>query len=221
MAPRPCACGCRKLFSPGEVGTKFIRGHNNKARRKPLNRCETCGEITGTGRARNVRQCKACYLKNTNLVEWVRTHPEEHRLSAAANARSGHAKLNVPSAPVRRALLAKGIRYQDIARDFGISKEYARHLLMGRARHERMRRTMAERLLRYAAGLPYLPTKQQATAAKRKEWQERKGRERSGVEPPERAFERRWDGLAKQTEHLKDPDTMRKRVRGGSGGGAL
>lgn len=194
---RLCACGCGASFMPVQAATRFIRGHNNHARRKPRRVCQVCGNPVGS-RNQRAKYCHSCYLTAVapGLIRtWMKENPERHRAAAMAAARKGLPAWTVPSAPVSRVLKQRGVTPRKLAAAFSISEPYARHLIAGR--HPRMAKEMAERILRYAAGMPYKPTAQQSKLAQRREWLERRARERAGTgSRPETRFEQRFHGLS-------------------------
>lgn len=209
---RLCACGCGTEFQPAYRDTKILKGHLNK-KNYPERMCEVCDKpLTGSSKPSfPYRRHKQCYVdtclkgEDGSLSRWMRENPEQHRQQAAANAREGHKRF-VRSEPVRRVIAARGIRYQDIAKDFGITKEYARNLVHNYPRHRFMAKEMAERLLRYASGMPFKPTRQQQMAASRADMTFRKRKERRGepVRTNPSIIARGIKADLKATEHLKD-----------------
>lgn len=177
---RVCACGfCGQDFQPGRPGTKFIKGHHNRTADK---HCTKCGaDVPKKNRSGLCVQCYHATLGGpmAPLKKWARDNDATYRATSSRNGRQGWKKQGVDRARVVAALRSKGLKTEDVARDLHISREYARALL-NVGKHKYMRREMAERLLRYAAGLPFSPTKQQRVAAERKEMSWRRARERAG-----------------------------------------
>jgi hypothetical protein len=109
------------------------------------------------------------------LRRWQMAHPEEQRRMGREMIATVNAK-HVDAPTVYRALAAKGITHKDLVKTFMISRGFAQALVGHHGPCKKMTRAWAERLLRYAAGLPYAPTRQQMAAAQRKEWQSRQAR---------------------------------------------
>lgn len=208
---RICACPCGQEFQPGRRETRYLKGHHN-TKPGPGPSCAVCG--VPKRRARS-RLCKKCYLDTLRgnptrgLADWQRLHPNEARQIASRAGAKGWRTQGVTRATVVRVLQAKGIRYQDVAKDLGISRCYAQALLKEDTTHRYMVRGMAERLLRYAAGMPFAPTRQQMRDAKRADLSHRRRVYRAGGKPVPKTPSIVAPGLERElrenTAHLKKP----------------
>lgn len=206
-------CGQERTFKVGQAhqDSKRCKRCAPLLRRQPRRLC-ACG-CGGEVRTAHDRYIHGHFKADPR---WTRSGSPEWRAKVIPKVSAKRrGKVIVGGAEKVAAVLRnKGVTAQELSEQLGIRRGSARQILRPiRGRHN-ITKDKAERLLRIAAGLPYQPTNRQKEQADRTEWQTRKRRERQGkAGVTEWSFISRFDGLLKQTDHLKDSNHMRKTIR--------